>query len=338
MLVYERPDQPEWGFSGDVTEDGRYLIITSCEGHRRRKNRVFYKDLHEPGATIVELILDELRRRVQRSSTTTARSSTSRPTTTRRAAASSPSTLRKPERAALEGDHPRRPSDDARRRRRGRRPVRRRLPEGRRTRRSKVFDLDGKLVREVDAARASARVGGFGGKRTDTETFYAFTQLHHPATIYRYDVATGESTLFRAAEGGVRPRRDYETKQVFYTSKDGTRVPMFITHKKGLKLDGNNPTLLYGYGGFNISLTPAFSRRATSCWLEMGGVYAVANLRGGGEYGEEWHQAGTKLEEAERLRRLHRRGRVADRQEVHVAAEAGDQRRQQRRPAGRRRA
>src|SRR5690606_25445576 len=114
------------------------------------------------------------------------------------------------------------------------------------------------------------------------------------ATIYRYDMETGESTVFRQPKVQFDPNK-YETKQVFYKSKDGTRVPMFIVHRKGLKLDGKNPTLLYGYGGVNISLTPSFSS-STVVLLEMGGVYAQPNLRGGGEYGEEWHQAGTKLE------------------------------------------
>jgi prolyl oligopeptidase len=134
---------------------------------------------------------------------------------------------------------------------------------------------------------------GFNGKATDKETFYAFTGFTMPTTIYRYDLTTGKSTVFRQPKVDFNPA-DYETKQVFYSSKDGTKVPMFITYKKGLKLDGNNPTYLYGYGGFDISLTPGFSV-GNLVWMELGGVYAQANLRGGGEYGEAWHQAGMKL-------------------------------------------
>ncbi|HZT82852.1 MAG TPA: prolyl oligopeptidase family serine peptidase, partial [Gemmataceae bacterium] len=128
---------------------------------------------------------------------------------------------------------------------------------------------------------------------TDEETFYTVSSFATPPSIYRLDLKTGKSTLFRRSEVKFNPD-DYEVKQVFYKSKDGTRVPMFITHKKGLKLDGSNPTLLYGYGGFNIPLPPVFSI-SRAVWMEMGGVMAVANLRGGGEYGEEWHRAGTKL-------------------------------------------
>ena len=135
--------------------------------------------------------------------------------------------------------------------------------------------------------------GGFGGKRTDTETFYSFTSFTAPGTIFRYDLKAGASSVFRQPKVDFNSD-DYETRQIFYASKDGTRVPMFITHKKGLKLDGKNPTLLYAYGGLNISMTPSFSV-ANLCWMEMGGVYAMPNLRGGGEYGETWHQAGTKL-------------------------------------------
>jgi prolyl oligopeptidase len=133
---------------------------------------------------------------------------------------------------------------------------------------------------------------GFGGKRKDAETFYAYTSFTAPTTIYRYDVKTGQSALYRQPKVDFDPAK-FETKQVFYNSKDGTRVPMFITHKKGLKLNGQNPTLLYGYGGFNVSLTPAFSISRV-VWMEMGGVYAQPNLRGGNEYGEQWHLAGTK--------------------------------------------
>jgi prolyl oligopeptidase len=131
------------------------------------------------------------------------------------------------------------------------------------------------------------------GKRGETETFYAFTGFTNPTTIYRLDMKSGKSSVFRQPKVDFNPN-DYETRQQFYTSRDGTRVPMFITSKKGLKLDGTNPTYLYGYGGFNISMTPGFSP-ANLAWMEMGGVYVVANLRGGGEYGEAWHEAGTKL-------------------------------------------
>jgi len=155
-----------------------------------------------------------------------------------------------------------------------------------------VFGLDGKLVRTVELPGIGT-AGGFGGKRNDSETFYSFTGFTTPTTIYRYDLRDGKSTVFRQPKVDFNPA-DYETKQVFYNSKDGTRVPMFITHKKGLKLNGGNPTVLYGYGGFDISLTPSFSV-GTLVWMEMGGVYAVPNLRGGGEYGKDWHDAGTKL-------------------------------------------
>jgi prolyl oligopeptidase len=155
----------------------------------------------------------------------------------------------------------------------------------------KIFDLNGAFVREV-ALPGIGSAGGFGGKRYDTETFYSYTSYTTPNTIYRYNMETGESTIFRQPQVDFDPA-GYETEQVFYRSKDGTQVPMFITHKKGLKLDGNNPTILYGYGGFNASLTPGFSP-SNVVWMELGGVYAVPNLRGGGEYGEDWHQAGMK--------------------------------------------
>ena len=135
--------------------------------------------------------------------------------------------------------------------------------------------------------------GGFGGDQDDKETFYAFTSYTTPTSIYHYDLVTGATQLIRAPEVEFNPA-DYESKQVFATSKDGTKVPIIITHRKGLKLDGQNPTLLYAYGGFNISITPTFSIEYAA-WMDMGGVIAVANLRGGGEYGEEWHQAGKQL-------------------------------------------
>ena len=152
-----------------------------------------------------------------------------------------------------------------------------------------VFNLDGKLDHEIPLPTVGT-VGGTTGLRHDKEMFYSFTSFTYPTTSFRYDFATDKSEVFRASKVEFDPTL-YETKQVFYASKDGTKIPMFITSKKGLKLDGKNPTLLYGYGGFNISMTPSFSA-SKLVWLENGGVYAVACLRGGNEYGEEWHQQG----------------------------------------------
>lgn len=157
----------------------------------------------------------------------------------------------------------------------------------------KQYDMKGNLVRDIQLPGIGA-VGGFGGKKTEKVLYYSFTNYISPGATYSYDAKTGVSTLYK------KPNVDfnsdlYESKQVFYTSKDGTKIPMIITHKKGLKLDGTNPTILYGYGGFNISLTPSFSV-TNAVWLENNGVYAVANLRGGGEYGKKWHDAGTKMQ------------------------------------------
>ena len=156
----------------------------------------------------------------------------------------------------------------------------------------KQYDYNGKLIRNVELPGIGT-ISGFSSKKEETELYYSFTNYVTPGSIYTYDVAKGTSKLFRKSKIDFNSD-DFESKQVFYTSKDGTKVPMIITHKKGLKLDGKNPTILYGYGGFNISLTPRFSITNT-VWMEQGGVYAVPNLRGGGEYGKEWHDGGTQL-------------------------------------------
>ena len=155
-----------------------------------------------------------------------------------------------------------------------------------------IFETSGKFVRNV-ALPGIGTAGGFGGKRSYTETFYSYSSYNAPPTIYRYDMKTGNSTLFRQAKVKFDPSQ-FEVKQVFYPSKDGTKIPMFITYKKGIKLDGTNPTILYGYGGFNIPTTPGFSASRIA-WLEMGGVYASACLRGGSEYGKKWWQGGSRL-------------------------------------------
>jgi prolyl oligopeptidase len=284
VLIYHRPDEKEWGFNGYVTEDGRYLIIFVRRG-TDPKNLLFYKDLQTPDAPVVELIqefeasydfidydgdefyvetnLDAPRNKVIAINIKTGE--------TRDIIPEAEETLQGVN--LLNNQFVARYLKDA-------------------YTQVKIFALDGTLQRQVELPGIGS-VGGFDGKRYDTETFYGFTSFTRPTTIYRYDMTTGESTLFRQPQVNFNPE-DYDTTQVFYASQDGTRIPMFITHKKGLELNGQNPSLLYGYGGFNVSLTPSFSP-SVLVWMEMGGVYAVPNLRGGGEYGEDWHQAGTRL-------------------------------------------
>ncbi|MBW4453285.1 MAG: prolyl oligopeptidase family serine peptidase [Nostoc indistinguendum CM1-VF10] len=286
VLIYHRPDQKEWGFSGGVTEDGRYLIISIWLG-TDSKNLVFFKDLTNPNADVVELInqfeadysfidnddsvfyfctdLNAPRGRVIAIDT-----KNPRPENWYEIIPQSAETLESV--GMLNNQFVADYLKDAHSQ-------------------IKIFDLKGAFIREVELPGLGS-AGGFGGKRHDTETFYSFTSFTIPGTIYRYDMVAGKSTIFRQPQVDFNPD-DYETKQVFYHSKDGTRVPMFITHKKGIKLDGNNPTYLYAYGGFNASMTPGFSV-SLLVWMEMGGVYAMPNIRGGGEYGEKWHQAGIK--------------------------------------------
>ena len=283
-VVFHAPDQPEWLFGAAVTDDGRYLGISIGKG-TERKNLVYYMDLEAGDGEVVKLIdtleaqydfidndgpicwfftdLDAPRGRVIAIDT------------------------RKPQRENWKEI----------------------IPQAKETLRGvgavndmfianyledahtqiKIFDLNGKFVRDVELPGLGS-AGGFGGRRDETETFYAFTSFSYPTTIYRYDMPTGETTVFKRPKVDFDPA-EFATKQVFYRSKDGTRVPMFITHKKGLELDGNNPVYLYGYGGFNASLSPYFSI-SNLIWMEMGGVYAMPNIRGGGEYGKEWHEAG----------------------------------------------
>jgi prolyl oligopeptidase len=161
------------------------------------------------------------------------------------------------------------------------------------TTKAQVYSVDGKLENDITLPGPGI-ASGFTGNRSDTDVFYSFNSLTTPPTIYRYDIATGKSSVFRQPKVPGFDPSQYETKQVFYPSKDGTKIPMFLVYKKGLTLDGSNPTLLYGYGGFNIVQSPTFSA-ARLALLEQGFVYANANLRGGGEYGEAWHKAGMKL-------------------------------------------
>ncbi|MBU0641565.1 MAG: prolyl oligopeptidase family serine peptidase [Planctomycetes bacterium] len=283
-LVYHRPDEKEWGFSGDVTDDGRYLIISISKG-TERKNRVYYMDLEGGDRRIVEL-LDDFDAQYSFIDN------------------DGPLFWFNTDLAAPRGRviaiYTRRPE---------RENWKEIIPQAQETLQGvnvlndtfvasylkdaysqvKLFDLSGKHVRDVEFPGIGS-AGGFGGKRDETETFYAFTSFGVPTTVYRYDMQTGRSTICKQPQIDFDPD-SFVTKQVFYTSRDGTRVPMFITHEKDLKLDGSNPAYLYGYGGFNVSLSPWFSI-SNVVWMEMGGVYAMPNIRGGGEYGKAWHDAG----------------------------------------------
>jgi len=286
-LVYHRPDQKEWGFAAAVSEDGRYLVIHINQG-TDPKNRVYYRDLTAPESPVV-VLLDDFDASYQFIGNdgpvfwflTDAQAPRGRIIAI---------DSRHPERNAWEELVPQSPETIQAADVVGDRFLVSRLKDARSE--IQVWSLDGKHLRDLTLPGIGS-ASGFGGRRDDPETFYAFASYTVPGRIYRYDVATDRSTLWKEPKVGFS-QDAYETRQVFVASKDGTRIPMFITCHKETRLDGRNPTLLYGYGGFNISLTPAFSV-ASLVWLEMGGIYAVANLRGGGEYGEEWHQAGTKL-------------------------------------------
>jgi prolyl oligopeptidase len=283
-LVYQRPDQKEWGFEPHVSEDGRYLIIQVWRGSEE-KNGIFYLDLDQPGAKVVELLADfDAEYSFLGNVGPRFFFKTDAQAPRGRVVAID---LKHPDRASWEEIIPQ--ADDALQSADyvGQRLIATYLKDAHS--RISIFGLDGQHQREVDLPGLGTAMG-FGGRSDQSETFYAFTSFTTPSAIYRYDVATGISTLFRKPEVDFQPS-EYVTRQVFYQSSDGTRVPMFITHKKGIQLDGSNPTLLFGYGGFNIALTPRFSV-SNLVWLEQGGIYVIANLRGGGEYGRTWHEAG----------------------------------------------
>ncbi|PIL44942.1 S9 family peptidase [Massilia eurypsychrophila] len=288
VLVYDRPDQKEWGFSGQVSDDGRYLIISASQG-TARKNRVFYKDLSRPDAKVVGLIevLESGYRFIDNDGPVFYFSTDNKAPRQRIVAIDT----RKPQEANWKVVVPEGAQTLVSANMLNNQFVASYLADARSM--VKVYDRNGRMVREV-ALPGIGAVAGFGGKRGDSETFYSFTGFTNPTTIYRLDLKSGESTVLRQPKVDFDPSQ-YETRQQFFASRDGTKVPMFIVSKKGLKLDGSNPTYLYGYGGFNISMTPGFSP-ANLAWMEMGGVYVVANLRGGGEYGQAWHEAGTKLQ------------------------------------------
>ncbi|MEZ6040867.1 MAG: prolyl oligopeptidase family serine peptidase [Planctomycetaceae bacterium] len=287
VLVYERPDHPEWGFQNAVSEDGRYLILTIWVGTDDRY-RIVVKDLTEPYGLPYELIDNfENEYSFVGNDDHVLYFQTNVEAANKRVIAID---LKRPQRENWKEVIPETENALSSTGIVGNMFVCEYLKDAKTQ--IRLHTMDGKFVREVEfPGIGSAR--GFGGRRGDTETFYSFSSFALPPSTYRYNMITGESELLRRADVKFNPD-DYETKQVFYTSKDGTRVPMFICHRKGLTLDGSHPALLYGYGGFNISLTPGFSVSRLA-WMEMGGVFALANLRGGGEYGEKWHKAGTKL-------------------------------------------
>jgi prolyl oligopeptidase len=286
VLVYERPDQPDWGFGADVTEDGRFLLISQSEGTDNR-NRVFVRDLSKPGSAIEPFLNDfDATYNVVGNDGDTFYVLTNKDAPRFRLvaiakakpAADAWKTLvpEAPGKAVLEGVTM---VDDQ--------FVAIWMTDAHHA--IRVYSLDGRPGAEV-ALPTLGSVSGLTGRRAHKEMFYSFGSFLYPTAVYRYDFAAGRSSVFKKPSLSFDPAR-FETVQVFYPSKDGTQIPMFLTFKKGLEKNGQNPVLLYGYGGFNIATMPAFSPAAAG-WLEMGGVYAVANLRGGGEYGQAWYDAG----------------------------------------------
>ena len=287
-LVYDRPDQKAWLLGAQVTDDGRYLLINASNGSART-NAIFIKDLAKPDSKPVPLFdkFDAGYHFVDNDGerfyfTTDLQAPKSRLIAVDLAA---PSADKWTTLVAESGQTLQAVSML------NRQFVAQYLADAHSM--VKIFSRDGKPLRELKLPGLGS-VAGFGGKKGDSETFYSYTGFTTPTTIYRLDLKSAASSVLRQPKVDFDPNA-YETRQQFFTSRDGTKVPMFIVARKGIKLDGSNPTYLYGYGGFNISLTPTFSA-ANIAWMEMGGVYVLANLRGGGEYGEAWHDAGTKLQ------------------------------------------
>lgn len=287
-VAYARPDHPDWRFRPQVSDDGSYLIITISKGTDSRY-QIAYRDLVTPNSepiTLIEGFDYDYSFVGNQGSELFFRTNNSAPKGRLIGI-----DVTRPEPTAWRGIIP--DSDQV--------LVEVDLVGGHfiaeylRDARSevKVYGIDGREVRTVSLPGIGS-ASGFDGAADDPETFYSYSSFNTPPTLYRYDVASGESSVFKETRVPFTPA-DYTVEQVFYTSQDGTRIPMFISHRRGIDRDGNQPTLLYGYGGFNISIRPAFSITRLA-WMEMGGTYAVANLRGGGEYGEAWHQAGTKLD------------------------------------------
>jgi len=287
-LVFERPDQPDWGFKADLSDDGRWLIIEQTQGTERR-NRVFIKDLTKPDSAFqalfgqfdaqyvvlgndgdtfyVQTDFQAPKGRVVAVDVKTPGAGDWKeviPQSQQREVIASSSLIGNTLAVTWRVDA---------------------------LNRVKLYDLKGKLQRDLKRD-AIGTLDGFAAKRSATEVFFTFNSFNQPPTIYRYDLKRGKESVFRSPKVDLQPS-DFEVRQVFYPSKDGTKVPMFIAHKKGLKLDGTNPTLLYGYGGFNSPRSPNYSP-ATQVWMEMGGVYALACIRGGNEYGKEWWEQGKR--------------------------------------------
>jgi len=289
VLVFERKDQPDWGFGAEVTDDGRWLIVSQTQG-TERKNRVFIQDLSKPGSAFQPLFgaFDGQYIVLGNDGGTFYVQTDFQAPRSRIIAVDA----ERPEPAAWREIVPQSANRDV---------IAGASLHGNQVavawkidalNRVKLYDLKtGALKREIKRETLGSQ-SGLAGKRGDREAYFTFTSYNQPPTIYRYDLKSGKEQVFRAPKVDIKPEA-YEVKQVFYASKDGTKVPLFIAHKKGLKLDGTNPTLLYGYGGFNSPLSPGYSP-VTQVWMEMGGVYAVACIRGGSEYGKDWWEQGKR--------------------------------------------
>ncbi len=286
-LIYERPDHPHWSFGADVTEDGHYLIVYVAEG-ASGQNALYYLDLHKPGAKVTPVV-DRLDASFQVIGNTGSVLYVFTNDKSPRAKIISID-LQRPDPAQRHTVVPQQPDSMETAILASGRLVCSFLHDAHSA--ARIYSLDGKPLQDI-ALPGLGHAAWSSFSQSDKEIFFTYSEFTRPPSIFRLEVASGKPSLFRAARLSFDPAQ-FETRQEFYPSKDGTRIPMFIISRKGTQMTGRNPTILYGYGGFNIALTPAFYPRVIA-WLQMGGVYVFANLRGGSEYGEDWHQAGTKL-------------------------------------------